>query len=426
MRYQSFILCILLLGLYTGPVAAESYERVTLKNGSYYEGYIKAQYPGEKFIVVADEAHITVSTDSVRFTMEDVKLSRLSKAWKKWADENSDVVKVENGVKYIRMAKLRYKKSDKTTLVRIERRSEKDITFFDMDRTETIPYKDVFMIEKYRRNASDLSGLVEEVIVDGDAQSVRGQILTKVIGDNGKFSILTDEDYMHDVPVDKISAIKISALNPDQNILEQTRYLDCVTTDVDDRYTGVITGQYFPVGKQASHITIVTEDNEIQDIPSDYVSMISKIPNKNYKPLTDVRIDSANIIMVCGNKLKPLNIEYDNDLKTFFFDKKAEPDVVLKDSIESLKLEVLETPSNEMIYVFEPTFDYDKQGGKKNSNNERLFKFTYEDIVNKSLLPTNRIVTANRTLRRSYEVTSGKNYVIYCPRDKRAYLIKIK
>ena len=166
--------------------------------------------------------------------------------------------------------------------------------------------------------------------------------------------------------------------------------------------------------------------NEIQDIPSDYVSMISKIPNKNYKPLTDVRIDSANIIMVCGNKLKPLNIEYDNDLKTFFFDKKAEPDVVLKDSIESLKLEVLETPSNEMIYVFEPTFDYDKQGGKKNSNNERLFKFTYEDIVNKSLLPTNRIVTANRTLRRSYEVTSGKNYVIYCPRDKRAYLIKIK
>jgi hypothetical protein len=95
MRYQSLILCFLLLGLFVGPVAAESFERVTLKNGSYYEGFIKTQYPGEKFIVSADEAHITVSTDSVTFTMEDVKLSRLSKAWKKWADENPDLIKVE-------------------------------------------------------------------------------------------------------------------------------------------------------------------------------------------------------------------------------------------------------------------------------------------------------------------------------------------
>lgn len=433
MRYLSLISCILLLGLFSGPVAAESYERVTLKNGSYYEGYIKTQYPGEKFIVAADEAHITVSTDSVTFTMEDVKLSRLSKSWKKWAEVNPDVVKVINGDKYIRMALLKYKKSDKKKSdnstnkpVRIERRSDKEITFFDMDRTETILYKDVLMIEKFRRNASDLSGLVEEVIIDGDAQSVRGQILTKVIGDKGKFSILTDEDYMHDVPVERIAAIKTSALNPDQNILEQARFLDCVTTDVDDRYTGVITGQYFPVGKQEAHITILTEDNEIQDIPSDYVSMISKIPNKNYKLLTDVRIDSANIVMACGNRLKPLDAEYDNDLQTFFFDRKAEPIVILKDSIESLKLEVLETPSNEMIYVFEPTFDNDKRSGKKNNNKERLFMFTYADIVNKSLLPTNRIVTANKTLRRSYEVVSGKNYVIYCSRDKRAYLIKVK
>ena len=431
MKYQSLILCILLLGLFVGPVAAESYERVPLKNGSYYEGYIKTQYPGEKFIVTADEAHITVSTDSVSFTMEDVKLNRLSKAWKKWADENPDVIKVINGDKYIRMAQLKYKKSNNKKSetnkpVRIERRSDKEITFFDMDRTETILYKDVLMIEKSRRNASDLSGLIEEVIIEGDAQSVRGQILTKVIGDKGKFSILTDEDYIHDVPVDRIAAIKISALNPDQNILEQTRYLDCVTTDVDDKYTGVITGQYFSVGKQEAHITMVTEDNEIQDIPSDYVSMISKIPNKNYKPLTDVRIDSSHIVMVCGNKLKPMEIDYNKDMQTYFFDKKAEPIVILKDSIESLKLEVLETPSNDMIFVFEPTFDSDKRNGKKNSNTERVFTFTYEDIVNKSLLPTSRIVTANKTLRRSYEVTSGKNYVIYCSRDKRAYLIKIK
>lgn len=423
----------MLLGLFSGPIAAESYERVTLKNGSYYEGYIKEQYPGEKFTVVADEAHITISKDSVTFIMEDVKLSRLNKAWKKWADENPDVVKVVNGEKYIRMALLKYKKTDKKKSdktnnkpVRIERRSDKEITFFDMDRTETIPYKDVLMIEKFRRNASDLSGLVEEVIIDGDAQSVRGQILTKVIGDKGKFSILTDEGYMHDVPVERIAAIKTSALNPDQNILEQAKFLDCITTDVDDRYTGVITGQYFPVGKQEAHITMLTEDNELQDIPSDYVSMISKTPNKNYKPLTDVRIDSASIMMVCGNKLKPIEVNEDKSLNAFVFDKDVEPVVILKDSIESLKIEVLETAGNEMIYVFEPTFDYVNRSDKRNRNKERLFTFTYADIVNKSLLPTSRIVTANKTLRRSYEVISGKNYVIYCARDKRAYLIKIK
>lgn len=429
--YLSFILTCCVNLLYAYPV-----EKVILQDGSILEGYMSIQRPGKDIVFVAQKATIYVPTDKVASIVNhEFEINKLSNSWKEWLKNNPNAIETVNGKSYFTLSDIVLKETDIKTdsaivdslqKIRFDgviwnvtprkiRIIEKGAIIKYVDFTPNTYYlnwKDIRSIIRPKRGKTDLSGVVDKIELCS-GENLSGQIIEQA---PGKFVKLLKNDGMIEViTLDKIITQKKVKLNNAQHLIEQVPYIEILYAKPNKVIRGILIEQNYGTKQTESYVLFQQEDGEIWKCYNSDITEIRKEKNEVYTPLDDIIIKQDEFF-VNRKKVKAIDIdEYDSFL---ILDLKEKPVVLKQDSIgEKLVLETFDETSNRECILLK--LIQIKVKGKMRS------VFTYEDLVQHSIRPSNISVSVNHTLKLEYPVSTGE-YIIYKPQGKKVIWCKIE
>lgn len=420
----------MILSLFCGISLGKSYEKVILKNGTQLEGYISVQHPGKKIVFIAEKATVCIPFARVESIVDhDVEISSLSDGWQNWIKENPASIKAENGKNYLVLSDLMLLDNDTLAVERDSfmivsnsrdmsphnvRILEKGgiITYLDFSKTlYHVAWDDILMVRRYERSSLDLTGIVDVVELNS-GKVLEGQIIEQILGKQVRLK--GDDGIINVIDLKQIATQKKKKLNVNQSLLEQSPLLEIVCTKQGKMITGVIVEQAYGK-KQGDYLLIEEENGTIVRESSGNVTEIRKVPNPNYRMLTDILVNNDEIWM---NRQKVEKAIIEEDESVMVVSDKSVPIVInTRSSQDTLIVEQQDNPDNRDILLLRLTPVEIKRKGNR-------YVFTYEDLVTRSSRPFMVEVSSNKTLKMSYLVSEG-HYVLYKPRKKIAFYLVV-
>lgn len=426
---------------------AKIFEKVELKDGSIYEGYIMEQLPGKTVTVHVEAATILQSANKVSIVRkEDFLFSQLPEEWKAWAQVNKGYLRSVNGEKhltlwyleqYAELAKDNTDINDNDSVASIIVDDFEDenncipeipqqhlvfvlekgnnIKYVDLTReNKIINYSDIKQITRNTRHDDELSG-INDLIKTRSGEVVKGQIVSLEMGNGIK--ILTDEGFVQTVSYADIAEQLKEKVNEDQDLYEQSPFLDVVLTE-GKKYTGIIVKQNYGTTTIPGYLIIQDKASTDVRIPVKDVVVLQKIVNESYSPLRDLHIEEGEFFF---NRLKvsPVECVQNKKYKVFVIkDNVIDNHDILQIPDGRLVVETLDTPENKKCILLNVN---KRQVGKNES-----YAFDYEDILSNAV-PAESVRTIRRKfLRTDYIVSQGKNYFLYNPVSMNGYFLEIR
>ena len=419
----------MILSLFCGIGLGKSYEKVILKNGTQLEGYISVQHPGKKIVFIAEKATVCIPFARVESIVDhDVKISSLSDGWQNWIKENPASIKAENGKNYLVLSDIVLSANDTLAVERdsfVTVSNSRDmsphnvrilekgdiITYLDFSKTlYHVAWDDILMIRRYERSSLDLTGIVDVVELNS-GKVLEGQIIEQILGKQVRLK--GDDGIINVIDLKQITTQKKKKMNVNQSLLEQSPLLEIVCTKQGKMITGVIVEQAYDK-KQGDYLLIEEENGTIVRESSGNVTEIRKIPNPNYRMLTDILVNNDEIWI---DRKKGEKAIVDEEESVMIINDKSVPVIVdLQYNQDTLTVEQQDNIDNRNIILLKLVQIEIKKRGE-------CYVFTYEDLVTQGSRPFAVEVSRNKTLKMLYTIGEG-HYILYKPKEKTAvYLI---
>ena len=417
------------------PLKAEIIEKLILKNGSLFEGYVSVQHPGKDLIFVADKATLTIPTNKITSIVDkDVRLDVLSKSWQLWAEDNPEQVKKINGQSYITLYDIFVKDKASQTLpdsllnkfnlsqnkvipthqnVRIIERSNQ-VKFLDCSNVSyNFTWNEVEQIERVPRDNKMLSGWVDEFYLR-NGMVVKGQSVKTIIGK--EICVLDNNNVIQSVPLKEIGWHKKTALNVEQPLLEQVMMLDVIRSSKGFEIKGLVVTQNYGTDKEEGYLSVLKKDGGMERINISEIVEMRKEMNMQYSPIEDLIVKGSELY-VDRKLFAKAWVETKNDLCLIA---KNSPCMVLSlDSIQNnLVVEQLDEPDNQNIILF-------KLIDLKVSREMRK-AYTFEDLLMHGTTPKEETVTVNKTLKQIFPIKEKGDYILYRTKKRETFYVKVK
>ena len=415
---------LMLLCLVSSIATASPFERIHLKDGSTYEGYIMKQVPGKNMTVHVEMevVNFTDSGNNISVNNRRYKMSELNANWINWADEHPEFIEYVDGEKYMLLSDLSGSGLYCTKVKVLERGRffVKYISFPNKDKTFDI--KDVQTIEKITRSQLTLSGIDEEIELR-DSIFVKGQMIFQNLGKDVR--VLTKDGIIEILPIDKIAKISKFPLNNKQDIFSQAQYLDVVEFDKRS-ITGIIIVQNYPQKSKDRYLLLHTANGETIHINNDKVQSIGKVLNDKYVPLQDMiiadnklYIDSIACDTVQFSKVDDVFV-FEKDIKPIMLDGASASKgvkIVMKNTASARKMQMISLSKKEIVIEKKTLFADEVV--------EKLYGFSYQDIVEAVIAPIDTFDTPSNNLHQVYKLFPGR-YAFYDTNNKLCYYIQVK
>lgn len=380
------IMCFPMLAL------SQNLEQVHLKDGSVIEGYICEQIPGKSITVQGNHAVIVVGTDSLISSSERIiPVGTLSTEWKSWLMEQ-DVTPDAIELSTLKFPNTEYKD------VRILENGD-IIKFLSLSPKQyRVNWNDMQKTVKEPRPIGQFSGL-NDVLIMKDGSKHIGQVSEQYPGKNVKISLSQDNAVtVNSTQIVEMQSVPVS----DQlTIIEQSPFIDRIfVKGSSNAIEGVIIKR-----RTSKDLTIHTKDDGELTYAIRDITKYQKVPNTDYKVLTDKNLNKGEILLNGDTKnawFAPL--ETINGYLVLGED----VSMVAKKGEELILEANLEIPSS-AINVIKA---YRKNISNKNDKNELVRDvFTYQDLVELAL-PLTRTITPLGNTKVSFRLEDVGDYVL--------------
>lgn len=260
MKLLSHIFFSSLLGLVSTSVSAQNTEKVILKNGSVFEGYLAEQRPGVNFTVHSMKAEVFAREDSLlEVTQDDAEQSTLT-------FRNSIVRNV-----YVK---------------------ERGITIKYVDLNErdyVIPWNQLAMTSKNLRDKNQRSGIVDELVMK-DGRHFEGQVTDQIPGKGIK--IILSDGLVQSFNYSDIAQIISKPYSDKLTLWQQSQLLDEVVLTNGEIVQGLITSRN--IGKDYS---FQQRNGQIRTINAKDVLIFRKLKNEEYKSAPERELAEGEVLI---------------------------------------------------------------------------------------------------------------------------------
>lgn len=428
---KKIVSCLSLLFCLGGiTLQAQPVEKIILKNGTVLEGYISKQRPGKDMVFTAEKAVVYIPSEAVKsITNRSMEWKSLSPAWQQWALENnavegqgkqrtvtlSDILRIEVQQSVSDSVQLSEPRSVNNVRVLEEGMIVK---YLDLGSSVyTLTWDTVQVIKRDKREATDLSGLNDVVVLKSTDRELEGQIIEQVPGK--LLRLLKTNGIVEVIDQKQIAKQKKVKLNPDQDLFAQSPLLDVVQPKKGRAVSGIIIEQNFGDANDPSYLLIQTQAGNVERIEHSNVLETRREENTEYTPLCDVLLKKGEML-VNRQKVKEAIVDEHDDL------------ITIAPQSDSLVFK-LDSLSGKLIVEANFTNDNEaddlvllKIGPKPVNKKEFCNGFTYKEIVTNSIRYETKETSINNTTKLVYPVTKRGSYVFYTPKKKQTVLCVIK
>ncbi len=406
MKNRVLLLC-LLMTIPSLTIFAQS-ERIIMKDGTIYNGFISHQ----KFGVNAG-VEITYFDFTKQFRVEEIESeeqyrkeeSELSSEWQAWAISNNRYVSAE-GKKYLPLSSLKLPRIGTVECCVIERGTKFVKVFAIHEGIAQTTSSNIRCIIKEKRDPLLLTDMND--VVKTEVDSYEGVVLEQYPGEQLKIW----NSYNNSIIVINNNEVKAKGrvkFNPNYSIWEQTEYLEQL-----ELASGATTekGVLIENGTDNVNLIFVTQKDD-RDITRQYsykdVKGIKKTINPNYKPVYDVILEKGESKINRDSVITYANIkeyQYAGPFKMYYLDP------VLDSTIVKVKTSDITIETNmELIsdvYVFKAV-PRKAQTGK---DVIELLTYTYEELFNSNIVVEHSI-SINGTQKLTFTVPEPGAYFVY-------------
>lgn len=429
---------VLLLSLFfLLQVQAVVVQKVYLKNGSVLNGYIQKQDKNDNITFWSESAIICVSDQNATTSERVYKISDLDKKWIEWAEKNDAF----NGVGESRTLTLNevifshnnsYDLNDSVAFIdeqgvfenefRIAHTSvmkvkvlEKGVKIRYLEltpNTYNFSWDDVESVKADKREKTALSG-IDRIYQLKNGQEVRGQYAGESYN---TLSLYTNDGMVETFDIDNVTKYFYKAINPNQDIFEQSELVDVVRTKSNGTFRGIIVERNFVEG--SNYLIIQQQAGASQMLKFADIIEYSKEVNTKYKPKYDILLNEGEVVI---NRIATDSVGVNKKGVMAVLDS-INYNVVVPKEGNKTKIAVeyfnpKHLASDNLILV-----KVDKSIVKKKT----VYSFSTDIFVMKKFPAQGSATSVNHTTRVEYEVEGQGVFALYDPENKRAMPFIVK
>jgi len=394
---------------------AQVVQTMNLKNGSILHGYMKSQKSGGSIVFSAENADIVIDGKKVKnVSGKKVAFNNLPDEWKTYAEANELLDKKRE---------LTLSSIDTGSMINnvLILEQGKIMKYIELKRDYALRSSNIAFVEYDSRDEMLLTGINRILTVKsgGMVRTVTGQCIKEVPG--RVICLLKDDGVVESIDINDLVKDNSIKNNPNQSIFEQSMLLDEIRTNDGAVYTGIITERNYELANYCFVITMKTDDVEsTQTVWMENVKEICKLPNPAYKEVRDIQLNPGQI-MVNRNEVDQETLSEQSGAFVVTPEMKR---LTLKLEGKELAIDVEANFRNEKEATdnyFIKTKQFSKDRKRKDS-----FYFTFRDMIESAMSPTETTKSMNNTTKMSYRVTSKGVYVFYNSNTKKAVVIVVE
>lgn len=418
------IISLLLLAV-CSMASATATQKFYLKNGSVLNGFIKQQDTKGNITVKTESAVICLNSFDVETEDFNAKENGLSREWKKWAEENDALTgygadrtltlsNVQAGIGMDSIARdpetmsFEERLKENGTLFRNVRIMERgtNVRFLELaPNSYTIKWSDIERIEGMRRPKNMLTGITRTYTLK-DGSSVKGEYAGETYE---TISVFKNDGTVETMPAREIESLTLAAINPNQDIMEQSKLLDVITLKNGRKRTGVVTEQFNGGKKAADNYILLKEGNGTTvSIKTVDVASLGKTENPAYKPETDVILRKGEVMVNRKKAAATEAIEKDGTL-----------------TLKEMPADAIHVKSNGQTATF--FVEYNGNTGaepfavvrltKTTTKKASSYSFSYKDLALSSYNASKEERSVNGTVKKTFTLTGNSIYALYFKND---------
>lgn len=376
-----------------GPIEKVITQKITLNNGTEFRGYIEKQDAKGNIAFHSEEAIVSLKGDDVTITNErNYKLSELSDAWIKWAEENNAFEGVGNNRTLLLCDVV-----SKTKTVAKVRVLERGITVKYVEQapnTYMMEWNDVKAITGEKRPLNALSG-VNRVYKLKNGVEFEGEFAEET---DSTLSLYMSNGMVQSFKIDDVVKYTYKTINPDQSLFEQCELLDIVRTK-NSEAKGIIIEQNYTTNKDSvNYLLLQQEGGAINSFRISEVIETKREPNPRYAPKYDILLEDGEIVI---NRIKTEQVGVKENGDFLVLDNLPDILVIVKKDKHSVANVTLEyndaTDSNAEKFKLVKVI---KSVVKKKD----IYNFSYRDLVNMAYRPVSIETSINHTAKVVYAI----------------------
>lgn len=413
MKKQIMILALVVGCMLTAK--AQIVQTTYLKNGSVLHGYMKSQKSGGNIVFYAEKAEVVIDGHKVEnISGKKVAFNSLPDEWKTYAEENElldkkreltlssiDTGSMINNVFILEQGK---------TMKYVELKHDYVLRSSKIDYVEYVS-RDEMLLTGINRILSVKSGNKVRIVTGQCVKEIPGKVIC----------LLKEDGVVESIDINDIVKDNSIKNNPNQSIFEQSVLLDEIRTTDGAVYTGIITERNYELANYCFVITMKTDDVETtQTVWMENVKEICKLPNPAYKEVRDIQLNPGQI-MVNRNEVDQETLSEQSGAFVVTPEMKR---LTLKLEGKELAIDVEANFKNEKDATdnyFIKTKQFTKDRKRKDS-----FYFTFRDMIESAMTPTETTTSMNNTTKISYHITSKGLYVFFNSNTKKAVVINVE
>lgn len=417
MKRNLFLTILLLLCVVS---VATARERITLKNGNVYEGYVSKSYVNGKIFFRAEKSVVNISDLSkINISINTYSLDELDSKWSEWVEANQIYLTVSNGKKSLNLSNI---VGDKNICdVFILEQGENFLKYISFTEELVIfEGSEISSIESSPRSCLSLSGVNTEIQIK-DSLAFTGEIVCKTAD---AIKLLTIDRSIKVLPYEKISKISKYRVNEHLPIIKQVPKLDFILLKNSNSVTGVITLETFDKNKEMEYLLVETGVGEHIHIKKSDIDYIEKLDNKDYVDIKDVEICPGEML-ICNSLCDTIPLSYINDyfvindtinpLSIDYDEFGARVNIILKDDASADSFKLLEVGRKSIETTVK----------RKKIVVQELLAFTYKDIVENSIKESDSFLSVNGNIHKTYKLKKGQ-YVFFNIENKKCYYFTLE
>lgn len=394
---------------------AQIVQTMHLKNGSTLHGYMKSQKSGGSIVFYAENADIVIDGKKVKnVSGKKVAFNSLPDEWKTYAEANELLDKKRE---------LTLSSIDTGSMINniLILEQGKIMKYVELKHDYTFHSSNIAFVEYASRDEMLLTGINRILTVksSGMVRTVTGQCIKEVPG--RVICLLKDDGVVESIDINDLVKDNSIKNNPNQSIFEQSMLLDEIRTNDGAVYTGIITERNYELANYCFVITMKTDDVEsTQTVWMENVKEICKLPNPAYKEMRDIQLIPGQI-MVNRNEVDQETLSEQSGAFVVTPEMKR---LTLKLEGKELAIDVEANFKNEKDATdnyFIKTKQFTKDRKRKDS-----FYFTFRDMIESAMTPTETTKSMNNTTKMSYHVTSKGLYVFFNSNTKKAVVVNVE
>ncbi len=407
---------------------AKTIQRITMKNGSVYQGYISSQSGNGNFVVETDQAMVVLDNKWVS-NQQSFAVSRqqLDSVWVQWGESNegfqgeslllTDINLNPQAFQATNLVSLPFRSVKEFKKVRLLERGT-IVKFLELtpNRYE-LSWEDVSTVEGQRRAKMALSG-INRIYQLKDGRRYEGEYAGET---QHTISVLSADGVVETFLFDDILKCNYRAINLKQDILEQTPLLDVIDTKNGEIRGLVIEQDYSSDDASNDAFLMRDEYGTIQSVRISDIRTVRKVANDKEKILFDVKL-KPNELSINRQLAEALSVREEGD--KFIIDSLSQKITLPLNGKQSVtvSVEYLAPAAGTNVEQYQ-VVRIQKETVKKRGD---VYYFDYRSLVNKVVRPASLETSSNGTVKAEYTIDEKGAYALYNSRTKDTYMFIVR